>query len=390
MNESAAHPVDEVFPTGVGVRQWVVSFPFPIRFLLASPPKLQSKVLEISLRAINALIQKKVRKPGLKIKGGTVTILQRFGGTLNLNLHLHILALEGGYYDTADGPKFWWIESPSDEDIQDLVKTLAYRVIRYLKKQSHFPDDQESVVESDSGDILPELQAASVKNKVALGERKGQWIRRIGSLGELGVPELTGHLCASIQGFSLHAGVFCPPGDKEKLEHLCRYIARPAIAEERLRLLPNQNVMMKLKKPYSDGTTHLVFSPIEFLEKLAALVPPPRAHLTRFHGILAPHAKNRSKVVPKKIENSEAKESEIPKKSNRISWAMLLKRVFAIDMEKCHHCGGKLAVISVIMETVTIEKILKHLGVPHKPPEIAKSSYYTHGWPSGIFLLLIF
>jgi Putative transposase/Transposase zinc-binding domain len=378
MSESAAHLVDEVFPKGVGVRQWVVSFPFPIRFLLARSPKLQSKVLEISLRAINALIQKKVRRPGLKIKGGAVTILQRFGGSLNLNLHMHILALEGGYYETPEGPKFWWIEAPSDEEIKDLVKTLAYRVIRYLKKQGHFADDQESVVEADSDDILPELQAASVKNKVALGERKGQGIRRIGSLGDMGVPELTGHLCANIQGFSLHAGVYCPPDDRKKLEHVCRYIARPAVAEKRLSLLSNQNVMLKLKKPYSDGTTHLVFSPIEFLEKLAALVPPPRSHLTRFHGVLAPHSKVRAKIVPKAQEKQAKEESEVPaKKSNRISWAKLLKRVFSIDVEKCQHCGGKLKIVAAIMETVTIEKILRHLGMPHKPPEIARSRYYT-------------
>jgi hypothetical protein len=92
MSESAAHLVDEVFPR-VGVRQWVVSFPFPIRFLLARSPKLQSKVLAIALRAIHALIQKKVRRPGLKINTGAVTILQRFGGSLNLNLHLHINAV---------------------------------------------------------------------------------------------------------------------------------------------------------------------------------------------------------------------------------------------------------------------------------------------------------
>ena len=75
-------------------------------------------------------------------------------------------------------------------------------------------------------------------------------------------------------------------------------------------------------------------------EKLVALVPPPRAHLTRFHGILAPHAKNRSKVVPKKKENPETKESEVAKKTNRISWAKLLKRVFQIDVESASTAEG--------------------------------------------------
>ena len=105
-----------------------------------------------------------------------------------------------------------------------------------------------------------------MRSKVALGERKGQSIRKIGSIIDMEAPQLTGPLCANVNGFSLHAGVYCPAKDRKKLEQLCRYIARPAVAEERLRLLPNQDVLMKLKKPYADGTSHLVFSPIEFLE----------------------------------------------------------------------------------------------------------------------------
>jgi hypothetical protein len=99
----------------------------------------------------------------------------------------------------------------------------------------------------------------------------------------------------------------------------------------------DSNGLLRLKKPYSDGTSHLVFSPLDFLEKLAALVPPPRAHLTRFLGVLVPNAKVRSRIVPK----LEAKEDKKPKKSKRISWA----------------------------------KLLKLLGRPYKPPDIAPAQY---------------
>jgi hypothetical protein len=126
-------------------------------------------------------------------------------------------------------------------------------------------------------DPLSELQAASVKNRVALGKRRGEWIRRIGALGISDPPELTGPLCASVAQFSLHANVYCAPNQRDKLEKLCRYVARPAVAEERLKLKSNGDVLLRLKKPFSDGTSHLVFSPLEFLEKLAALLPPPRA-----------------------------------------------------------------------------------------------------------------
>jgi len=100
---------------------------------------------------------------------------------------------------------------------------------------------------------------------------------------------------------------------------------------------------------------------------------PPRAHLTRFHGVLAPNARIRSKIVPKQEEATE--NSEEKPKRKRMSWAKLLKRVFGIDMEKCTQCGGKMRVISAIMEEAVIEKILKHLGRPYKPPDIAPARY---------------
>lgn len=110
---------------------------------------------------------------------------------------------------------------------------------------------------------------------------------------------------------------------------------------------------------------------MEFLEKLAALVPPPRAHLTRFHGVLASHSKIRRKVAPK-VEAKQEGEAKVPKRA-RMSWAKLLKRVFGIDMESCGHCGGKMELMGAIMEAAAIEKILKHLGrleseSPFKPP----------------------
>ncbi len=74
-------------------------------------------------------------------------------------------------------------------------------------------------------------------------------------------------------------------------EHLCRYITRPAIANERLKRNRAGQVVLQLKSPYKDGTTHIVLEPLEFMERLAALVPRPRLHLIRFHGVLAPNAK---------------------------------------------------------------------------------------------------
>ncbi len=79
-------------------------------------------------------------------------------------------------------------------------------------------------------------------------------------------------LCADSNGFSLHAAVRCGADDRQALEQLCRYITRPALANERVQTNAADQVVLKLKTPWRDGTTHLVMSPLEFMQRLAALV----------------------------------------------------------------------------------------------------------------------
>ena len=146
--------------------------------------------------------------------------------------------------------------------------------------------------------------------------------------------------------------------ERKRLEQLCRYITRPALADERVQLNAAGQVELKLKTPWRDGTTHLVMSPLEFLQRLAALVPRPRLHLIRFHGVLAPNAKLRSLVVPQGPPAHEEPASEaaaaakceveaVEAPVQRISWARLLKRVFDIDMQRCPNCGaGELKIIA--------------------------------------------
>ncbi len=97
-------------------------------------------------------------------------------------------------------------------------------------------------------------------------------------------PSEQNNALAQACGFSLHAGIATEADARGKLERLCRYVSRPAVAEQRLALTPRGEVLLKLKTPYRDGTTHLRLQPLDFLARLAALVPPPRSHLTRYHG----------------------------------------------------------------------------------------------------------
>jgi Putative transposase len=132
---------------------------------------------------------------------------------------------------------------------------------------------------------------------VALGPRAGQKVLSLQSLPSAVSPSGP-ELRVDAYGFSLHAAVRWRADQRKELEQLCRYITRPAIANERLKRNRASQVVLQLKSPYKEGTSHIVMEPLEFLERPAALVPRPRLHLIRFHGVLAPNAKLRSQIVP--------------------------------------------------------------------------------------------
>ena len=146
---------------------------------------------------------------------------------------------------------------------------------------------------------------------------------------------------------------------------------------------------LELKTPWRDGTTHLVTSPLEFMQRLAALVPRPRLHLIRYHGVLAPNAKLRPLVVPQGRQVQEADteaaapaECEVETvrvRPQRISWARLLERVFEIDMQRCPRCcAGEPKIIAAILERAVIGKILTHLGLDSRPPPRSKAREAGH------------
>ena len=103
-----------------------------------------------------------------------------------------------------------------------------------------------------------------------------------------------------VAGFSLHAGVATKAQQRDKLERLCRYITRAPVSEQRLSLTAHGKVRYELKTPYRDGTTDVIFEPLDFIARLAALVPKPRVNLTRFHGVFAPNSKHRVQITPAK------------------------------------------------------------------------------------------
>lgn len=319
MSESAAFWVDHVIPA-VPVRQWVISFPMPLRFWMAKSPKLMSTVLAIVIRAVDGHYRqtrdKRLIQPIKKFRIGRTR--RDSNGSPDLRAavwwsrefkYSHTLFLEGTYSKSRDGKiEFVPSQDPSSEEIKMVLANIQKRVVRHLKKKGYLKDSPEGeALEAseedpcDDGDqnLILDLQGASVQSKIALGERQGLPVRKIGSFGEPGeLPFIDGPMSATFGGFSLHAAVYIKANQRLELEKLCRYLARPPIAEGRLERSLAGDVIYQFKKKWNDGTQAVFFSPLEFIEKLVALIPPPRIHLARFHGVLAPNANWRSKVVP--------------------------------------------------------------------------------------------
>jgi len=107
-----------------------------------------------------------------------------------------------------------------------------------------------------------------------------------------------GRLCAEVQSFNVQAATRVAANDRQGLERMARCLARPPIACDRLRVLDDGRLELELKRPWRDGTTAFVFTPHELIERLVALVPRPRAHLTRYFGVFAPAFAARAGIVP--------------------------------------------------------------------------------------------
>jgi hypothetical protein len=213
-------------------------------------------------------------------------------------------------------------------------------------------------------------------------------------------------------------------------------VARPPVATERLSRLVDGRLLYRLKHRWRDGTTHVVFEPQELVEKLAALVPPPRFHLVRYHGILGPCASERDCVVPGASRAQEAvrpapgepsldrpvaarsategqkrerdsdfgahllpaagatgegqerneatgapsgPEHPLPAsdepalRPRRLAWADLLRRVFAVDVLECPRCGGRMRLLAAIQPPDVTQAILDCLDPPSRAPPTAVS-----------------
>ena len=308
MADTAAHLGDRVFPE-VPVRQWVLSLPVALRYRLAFDSALTAEVLRAFVRALSASLRRRARarRPFPYLQPGAVTFVQRFGDALNLNVHFHVLALDGVFGGSDPGTlRFVPLEPPGDDEILRVLEAFSRRLDRLMARRglpSDADPDAADPLQLDAP-LLAEIAAASVGGRTASGPRAGRRPNRLGDRIDSGSRDDPPPGCASAKGISLHATVAVPARDRKRLERLCRYAARPAVAAERLSEHADGRLVYRLRHRWRDGTTHMLFEPIELLERLAALVPPPRFHMVRYHGILAPAAGRRDAVVPARIAPS--------------------------------------------------------------------------------------
>ena len=213
-------------------------------------------------------------------------------------------------------------------------------------------------------------------------------------------------------GFSLDASVRVDKQDRMALERLIRYCAKPSFAQGRLCLAEpscrdpaeSDTVVYTLTKPDPQGRLALSLHPLQLIDRLARLVPPPRVHRHRYAGVLAPNSSLRSLVVASAgppavlaerlaeaaqkmdIENNNGQEQKsdatlephvrdpepaFPSRASRLAWAMLIARIYEVLPLVCPRCSNPLKVISFITQQPVIERILTHLDEPVEPPPVA-------------------
>jgi len=396
MAQTAAHLVDHVIPP-VPVRQWVISVPKRLRGFLADRPEAVRALTQIFLAEIERLLCAAAgATPAAKTSAagrprlGAVSFLHRFGSALNRHVHLHACVTDGVFVPPADGagsdapPAFLPARPINPADLAAVTEKVRRRLIR--------------------------------------------WFRRTRLLDAEAAADM---LAWEHSGFSIDASVRIALIDRDvpsyfkSLEHLLRYCARPPFALERLSVtrgadgqiariryvLPRHKAAnwvrpsrsRKSTRPGASGVVDV--TPLEFLDRLADLVPPPRKHRHRYHGVFAPNHPLRRAVTALAVSNVGNRQEAAAGRNacdghgtggccdaththqkprshdtSRIAWAKLMARVGEEFPLACPTCGGDIRLIAFITEPGPIRKILAHLGEPLEPPPLASARGPPTDW----------
>jgi hypothetical protein len=371
MSDTAAHLCDHVFPK-IPIRQWVLSIPHPLRYLIAWDVALCGAVVGIFVHAVFAHLRRQAKHElGLvsstHAHPGAVCMVQRWGGSLNLHPHLHALAGDGVFVQDPNNPEqvtFRALPEPSQKEIAAVADRVCARVISLLRKQGRWQDaDPTEDTWAQQEPLLAQLYQSSIAGYLLMSPNQPKRPMRL--YGAPAKQQTSDARLRNVYGFDLDAAVRIGADDRTRLERLARYTNRPPLSKDRFARQPDGRYLITFKTPWNDGSTHMVLDGVEVVSRLAALVPPPRMHLTRYFGVFAPRAKLREKVVPKcDNPDCDCRHQSLANKSSRTPWASLLARVFAIDILKCNKCGSRMQRVEWVTEEKRIREILGETGPP--------------------------
>jgi len=383
MEAGAAWLCERMLPP-VSLRQWVLSLPTVLRYLLAYDGKLCRAVAKAAMQEVFRYQRLRARRAlGLgstrQAHTGAMVAVQRFGSALNLNIHFHALVLDGVFVVDAFGhPAFMELAPPSLEDLHKVAGRIAEAVLALLRRRRIWLDDLD---ESDDpvaqrSESLAGMAKASISGTLVFGSAGAKPVRLKDA--RVWAPEQVERAGKAL-GFVLDAEVRVSADNRFHRERLCRYLLRPPLAKGRLHETMDGRYAFELKTPWPDGTRVIFFSGEELVARLSALVPPPRMHLVHYFGVLAPNARLRKQVVPEAPEEADLdpcghsvaySETRNGRTIRRrwVPWAQLLLKVFAVDVMVCSRCDSRMQRIAVIQQPSVITAILNCLSRKEQPP----------------------
>jgi hypothetical protein len=303
MYNTAAHLADRVVPP-VPVRQWVISFPFSLRMLLASRADVFGAATAIFAQEVFRWQREQARQLGIVGgRGGALCFHHRGGGSMNLHPHVHAVLPDGVFIrgNAEARAEFRELPPPTADDLLDIACSIHQRLWRWLKRHGLVSEEAEDDFCGEPPD-LGALQACA-QHSLGVGElttvRGDEAAESESASDEDGLGHRRSNcLTANYQGYSLYVGSAVPEEDFEARERLFRYCARSPLSLQRLSLRPDGNVEYRVKQTRHGGQAVRIMTPLQFMARLAALVAPPRHPLLRFFGVFAPHSSWRASVVP--------------------------------------------------------------------------------------------